>query len=221
MDNSPSVVFVVDDDPYVCRAMSRLLHSVGHCVRTFRSATEFLADYDPDVAGCLLLDFAMPDFDGLEVQAMLNDSGGHMPVIFITGNGNVPLTVAAIRGGAVNFLTKPVAESRLFEAVEEALQIDAAERRNDRVRHALERRLGTLTPRERQVLEQVVRGRLNKQIAAELGTVEKTVKVHRARVMHKMGARSLAELVQLADAVGLFVLPPACAFRSHTGPMTT
>jgi FixJ family two-component response regulator len=208
VDKSLSIVFVVDDDPDVCLAMSRLLRSAGHCVRAFSSATEFLADYNPDIAGCVLLDFAMPDFDGFEVQQMLNDSGCHLPVIFLTGNGNIPMTVAAIRAGAVNFLTKPVSESRLLEAVEEALQIDAAERRNDHLRHAIERRLDTLTPRERQVLEQVVRGRLNKQIAAELGTVEKTVKVHRARVMHKMGARSLAELVQLANTAGLFVRTP-------------
>jgi FixJ family two-component response regulator len=205
VDNSSSIVFVLDDDPDVCLAMSRLLRAAGHCVRTFGSATEFLADYNPDIAGCLLLDIAMPDFDGLEVQAMLNNSGCHLPVIFLTGNGSIPMTVAAIRAGAVNFLTKPVPESRLLEAVGEALNIDAAGRRNDRMRHALERRLDTLTPRERQVLEHVVRGRLNKQIAAELGTVEKTVKVHRARVMHKMGARSLAELVHLANAVGLFI----------------
>lgn len=208
MDSSLSIVFILDDDPDVCLAMSRLLRAAGHCVRTFGSATEFLSDYNPDTAGCLLLDIAMPDCDGLEVQAMLNDSGCHLPVVFLTGNGSIPMTVAAIRAGAVNFLTKPVPESRLLEAVNEALKIDAAERRNDRVRHALERRLDTLTPRERQVLEQVVRGRLNKQIAAELGTVEKTVKVHRARVMHKMGARSLAELVQLANVVGLFVRTP-------------
>jgi FixJ family two-component response regulator len=207
VDNSRPNVFVVDDDPDTCLAMSRLLRSAGYSVRTFNSATQFLADCNPELGGCVLLDIAMPEFDGLEVQAMLNASGCHMPIIFLTGNGSIPMTVAAIRAGAVNFLTKPVTGASLFEAVDEALKIDATERRNDRVRHALERRLDTLTPRERQVLEQVVRGRLNKQIAAELGTVEKTVKVHRARVMHKMGARSLAELVQLANVAGLFVRP--------------
>jgi FixJ family two-component response regulator len=203
MDNSLSTIFIVDDDPDVCRAMSRLLRSAGYRTLTYGSATTFLQEHDPEASGCLILDLAMPEHDGLEVQAMLNSSGCRRPVIFLTGNASIPLTVAAIRAGAVNFLTKPVSEQRLFEAVEEALKIDAAERNKDRWRHALIQRLDSLTPRERQVLEHVVRGRLNKQIAADLGTVEKTIKVHRARVMHKMGARSLAELVQIAGSVGV------------------
>jgi FixJ family two-component response regulator len=205
VDNSLSTIFIVDDDPDVCRAMSRLLRSAGYKACTFDSATTFLADHDPEVSGCLILDLAMPGLDGLEVQAMLNSSGCQRPVIFLTGNASIPMTVAAIRAGAVNFLTKPVSEPRLFEAVEEALKIDAAERSDGRWRHAMQERLASLTPRERQVLEHVVRGRLNKQIAADLGTVEKTIKVHRARVMHKMGVRSLAELVQLAGSVGVLV----------------
>lgn len=203
MDNSLSTIFIVDDDADVCRAMSRLLRSAGYRTVTYNSATTFLKEHDPEASGCLILDLAMPEHDGLEVQAMLNASGCARPIIFLTGNASIPLTVAAIRAGAVNFLTKPVSEQRLFEAVEEALKIDAVERKKDRWRHALVQRLDSLTPRERQVLEQVVRGRLNKQIAADLGTVEKTIKVHRARVMHKMGARSLAELVQIASSVGV------------------
>jgi FixJ family two-component response regulator len=203
MDNTLSTIFIVDDDPDVCRAMSRLLRSAGYRTVTYGSATTFLQEHDREVSGCLILDLAMPEHDGIEVQAMLNSSGCRRPVIFLTGNASIPLTVAAIRAGAVNFLTKPVSEQRLFEAVEEALKIDAAERSKDRWRHALIQRLASLTPRERQVLEHVVRGRLNKQIAADLGTVEKTIKVHRARVMHKMGARSLAELVQIAGSVGV------------------
>jgi FixJ family two-component response regulator len=203
VDKSLSTVFIVDDDPDVCRAMSRLLRSAGYRTRTYGSATTFLAEHDADVSGCLILDLAMPGHDGLEVQAMLSSSGCRRPVIFLTGNASIPMTVAAIRAGAVNFLTKPVSERHLFEAVEEALRIDAAERSDGRWRHAVRQRLASLTPREREVLEHVVRGRLNKQIAADLGTVEKTIKVHRARVMHKMGARSLAELVQLAGTVGI------------------
>jgi FixJ family two-component response regulator len=207
MDYSLSTIFIVDDDPDVCRAMSRLLRSAGYKTRNYHSAVAFLADHDPSISGCLILDLAMPELDGLEVQAMLNSAGCRRPVIFLTGNATIPMTVAAIRAGAVNFLTKPVSEPRLFEAVEEALRIDASERTHGLWRDALQHRLQSLTPRERQVLEHVVRGRLNKQIAADLGTVEKTIKVHRARVMHKMGVRSLAELVQVASAVGLCPRP--------------
>jgi len=224
MDNSLSTIFIVDDDPDVCRAMSRLLRSAGYRTLTYHSATTFLQEHDPEASGCLILDLAMPEHDGLEVQAMLNSSGCRRPVIFLTGNASIPLTVAAIRAGAVNFLTKPVSEQRLFEAVDEALKIDIAERNRDRWRHALVQRLESLTPRERQVLEHVVRGRLNKQIAADLGTVEKTIKVHRARVMHKMGARSLAELVQIASSVGVSlrssgtVSPDPSRFELHADP---
>jgi len=146
---------------------------------------------------------AMPQYDGLEVQAMLRAAGCLHPIIFLTANGNIPRTVAAIRAGAVNFLTKPFEEKLLFEAVDEALRINAVQRQSSMQCRAITDRLATLTPRERQVLEHVVRGRLNKQIAADLGTVEKTIKVHRGRVMQKMGARSLAELVQLAGSVGV------------------
>jgi len=203
MDNSLATIFIVDDDADVCRALGRLLRSAGYNTRTFRSALEFLAEHDPEPAGCIILDLAMPELDGLEVQAMLAASGCLRPVIFLTGNGTIPMTVTAIRAGAVNFLTKPIGERSLFEAVDEALRIDATERNSGRLRFVIRERLGTLTPREREVLEHVVRGRLNKQIAADLGTVEKTIKVHRARVMHKMGARSLAELVQLASSAGI------------------
>jgi len=203
MDKSLATVFIVDDDADLCRAVSRLLNSAGYHTRTFSSSAGFLAGHDPEPPGCIVLDLSMPDLDGFEVQAALAASGCLRPIIFLTGNGSIAVTVTAMRAGAVNFLVKPVEESRLFEAVEEALKIDAAERQTGRLRRALVERLATLTPREREVLEHVVRGRLNKQIAADLGTVEKTIKVHRARVMHKMGARSLAELVQLAGSAGI------------------
>ena len=207
MDGSLATIFIVDDDADICRALSRLLRSAGYSTCTFSSTSEFLAQYDPEPPGCILLDLTMPEHDGLEVQAMLASAGSKRPIIFLTGNGSIPATVSAIRAGAVNFLTKPVTEPRLFEAVEEALQIDARRRSVGRQHNLLQERLDSLTPRERQVLEQVIRGRLNKQVAADLGTVEKTIKVHRARVMRKMGARSLAELVQLASSVGLLGRP--------------
>jgi FixJ family two-component response regulator len=203
MENTLATIYIVDDDPDVCRALGRLLRSAGYAARIFRSSVEFLSAYDPQPPGCIILDIAMPQYDGLEVQAMLRSSGCAHPIIFLTANGSIPCTVAAIRAGAVNFLTKPLEEKRLFEAVEEALGINAAQRQLTMIRRAITERLKTLTPREREVMEHVVRGRLNKQIAADLGTVEKTIKVHRGRVMQKMGARSLAELVQLAGSLGV------------------
>ncbi len=214
MDNSFATIFIVDGDTDVCRALGRLLRSAGYGTRLFCSAFDFLAEHDPEPTGCILMDISMPDLDGMEVQAMLAASGCLRPIIFLTGNATIPLTVAAIRAGAVNFLAKPIDERRLLEAVDEALRIDAAQRSARRLRAAIQERLGTLTARERQVLEHVVRGRLNKQIAADLGTVEKTIKVHRARVMRKMGARSVAELVQLAGVAGLI----AEALRAHPIP---
>jgi FixJ family two-component response regulator len=203
MDNSLATVFIVDDDTSLCRALERLLHSSGYNTRLFNSSVEFLALHDPEPLGCIILDISMPEFDGLEVQAMLKKTGCIQPIIFLTGSSSVQSTVAAFRAGAVNFLTKPVHDVALFQAVGEALRINAAQRNSLRTRLTITNRIDTLTPRERQVLEQVVRGRLNKQIAADLGTVEKTIKVHRGRVMHKMGARSLAELVQLAGVAGI------------------
>jgi FixJ family two-component response regulator len=204
MDKSPVTIFIVDDDQDVCRALGRLLRSAGYLARMYGSSVEFLAAYDPEPPGCIILDVAMPEYDGLEVQRILRSSGSIHPIIFLTANGSIPCSVAAIRAGAINFLTKPFEEKPLFEAVNEALRINAAERQSAMTSRALADRLATLTPRERQVMEHVVRGRLNKQIAADLGTVEKTIKVHRGRVMQKMGARSLAELVQLANSVGVF-----------------
>jgi FixJ family two-component response regulator len=207
MDKPRATVFIVDDDADVRRALGRLLRSAAYETRSFGSAADFLAAYDPEPAGCILLDLAMGEFGGLEVQASLRAAGWRRPIIFLTGNGSIETSVTAIRAGAVNFLTKPVENRELFAAVEEALRIDETERQKGSMRLALEARLGTLTPRERQVLEHVVAGRLNKQIAADLGTVEKTIKVHRARVMHKMGARSLAELVRLASSAGVVYEP--------------
>src|SRR4051812_25690775 len=170
LDKPEAVVFILDDDLDVCAALGRLLRSAGYRTREFHSASAFFAVHR-EVPGCILLDIAMPGQDGFEVQAKLHDEGCIHPVIFLTGNGNIQQTVTALKGGAVNFLTKPVEEQRLFRAIDEALQIDAEHRGEALVHRAISRRLSTLTPRERQVFERVVRGRLNKQIAADLGTV--------------------------------------------------
>jgi len=204
----PIVVYIVDDDPEVRRALSRLLRSAGYTTRSFGSAGEFLRSGEARLsAGCIILDLAMPGLNGLELQQYLAASGCHRPIIFLTGNGDISKSVRAMKAGAVNFLTKPVNDRELLAAVEEALRVDAAERAAWRTRRSVSERLNTLTRRERQVFEQVVAGKLNKQIAAELGIAEKTIKVHRARVMRKMHAGSIVELVHLASLVGFDTWP--------------
>jgi FixJ family two-component response regulator len=210
MHTEPSaIIYIVDDEPHVCRALERLLRSGSYQTRAFVSGVDFLSRHDPDRPGCVILDFdfSVPGLDGLKVQSMLAASGCLRPVIFLTGRANIATSVAALRSGAVDFLTKPVDAEALFCAVREALEIDALTRRAAVFLKSVSQRHATLTPREREVLEQVVRGRLNKQIAADLGTVEKTIKVHRSRVMTKMGARSLAELVQIANSIGIGTAP--------------
>jgi FixJ family two-component response regulator len=203
MSLQPETVFIVDDDPDVCRAVGRLVRGAGYEVREFNSGHDFLLAHDPDPPGCVLLDLTMPDLDGLELQRCLAASGCHRPIVFLTANYDVQNTVRAMKAGAVNFLTKPVDRDELMAALAEALALDAAERAEWEARTTIAGRLATLTPRERQVLEKVVAGRLNKQIAAELGTVEKTIKVHRARVMQKLHATSLIQLVEIAQLAGL------------------
>jgi FixJ family two-component response regulator len=204
----PTVLYIVDDEPEVRRALARLLRAAGYTTRSFGSASEFLVSGEARLsAGCIILDLAMPGLNGLELQACLAAYGCHRPIIFLTGNGDISKTVRAMKAGAVNFLTKPVDDRELLAAVEEALRVDAADRAAWSTRHSVSERLSTLTRRERQVFEQVVAGRLNKQIAAELGIVEKTIKVHRARVMRKMHAGSIVELVHLASVVGVDMWP--------------
>jgi FixJ family two-component response regulator len=204
------VLYIVDDEPEVRRALARLLRAAGYTTRSFGSASEFLVSGEARLsAGCIILDLAMPGLNGLELQECLAAYGCHRPIIFLTGNGDISKTVRAMKAGAVNFLTKPVDDRELLAAVEEALRVDAAERATWSTRHSVSERLSTLTRRERQVFEQVVAGRLNKQIAAELGIVEKTIKVHRARVMRKMHAGSIVELVHLASVVGVDTWPPS------------
>jgi FixJ family two-component response regulator len=206
----PPVVCIIDDDPEVQRALTRLLGAAGHGTRSFGSAKEFLvAGGDRLPAGCIISEAVMPDLDGLELQQRLIASGSQHPIIFLTRHRDIAKAVRAMKAGAVNFLTKPVDGRELLAAVEEALRIDAAQRGLQSTRTSVAERLSTLTRRERQVFEKVVAGRLNKQIAAELGTVEKTIKVHRARVMQKMHANSLIELVHLATHAGIDMIDRA------------
>ena len=203
MSSRRATVFIVDDDSHIRRALTRLLRAASFEVASFGSAREFLAAHDPEAPGCLLLDVVMPDVDGFELQASLRAAGCPIPIIFLTAGGDIPMSVRAMKAGAVTFLTKPAGGVPLIAAVTEALQLDEATRRVMAVDRPLQLRFTTLTPREREVLAHVVAGKLNKQIAADLGTAEKTIKVHRARVMRKMGARSVAELVHFADRVGI------------------
>ena len=208
MSGQRPTVFIVDDDPDVRTSTARLLHTADYETRTFESAAEFLANHQDEVPGCIILDVAMSGLTGLQLQERLVEVGCVHPIIFLTGVGSVPISVKAMKAGAVNFLTKPVEEDELFATVDEAIRLDQSGRRLRARRQVIARRVERLTPREREVFELVIAGRLNKQIAAALGTVEKTVKVHRSRVMHKIGARTVAELVQLATCAGIVAAPP-------------
>jgi len=200
-------VFLVDDDPGVLRALTRLLRAAGREVRAFASQREFLGQHDPAAPGCLVLDVAMPERNGLDLHCDLAASGNERAVVFITGQADVPTSVRAMKAGAVDFLTKPFDDAQLLAAVEVAIDRDALMRRNRAERREVERKLATLTLRERQVLAHVVAGQLNKHIAADLGTVEKTIKVHRGRIMQKMGAGSVVELARMTDLAGIRPAP--------------
>ena len=202
MSSLPPTVFVVDDDAAVLKSLSRLLRSAGLAVATFSSPREFLDSHDPNTPGCLVLDVAMPELNGLELQQTLLASGHELAIVFLTGHGDIPMSVKAIKRGAVDFLTKPVSDDDLLTAVRDAIEKDRHQRQARAEVAEIHQRLATLTPREREVLQHVISGQLNKQIAADLGTVEKTVKVHRARVMEKMKVQSVAELVRLAERAG-------------------
>ena len=203
MSHIKPTVFIIDDDPDVLKGLSRLVSSAGLGVKTFPSSQDFLAYFIPNTPGCLVLDVAMPGLNGLELQKTLAAKGGAIPIIFLTGHGDIPMSVQAMKSGAVDFLTKPVNDDDLLKAVHIALEKDrSALRARDEIAE-IQERLATLTPREREVMEHVVSGQLNKQTAADLGTVEKTIKVHRARVMEKMKVHSVAELVRLAEKAGI------------------
>lgn len=196
-------VFLVDDDPSVLKGLRRLLTAAGFEVAAFESPREFLERHDALAPGCLVLDLAMPGVNGMQLQQELAARGSALPIVFLTGHGDVPTSVQAMKRGAADFLMKPVDEKDLLAAIGSAFEKGRAMRAARAETAEIERRIATLTPREREVLEHVVSGMRNKQVAGELGTVEKTVKVHRARVMEKMGARSLAELVRLAERGGI------------------
>ena len=199
-----AAVFLVDDDPSVLKALARLVTAVGYDARPYPSPESFLAKHDPDVPGCAVLDVSMPGLNGLELQRVLKGAQGAIrPVIFITGLGDVPTSVRAMKEGAVDFLTKPVDEAALLSAIETAIARDRQARHDQDEANELAARYGMLTAREREVLAHVVAGQLNKQIAADLGVAEKTIKLHRGRVMTKMKVRSVAELVRISARLGL------------------
>jgi len=196
-------VFLVDDDAAVRKSLARVLHEAGYGVEEFDSAEAFLARVEPPSEGCIVLDVTMPGLDGLELQARLRQAGRELPIVFLTGYGDIPMSVAAIKSGATDFLTKPVPSKVLVDAVRAAIE-QAASERGARADLALQRsRLATLTPREREVLQGLVKGRLNKQIAGDLGVVEQTVKWHRAHIMERMQARTVAELMHIAARLGV------------------
>ncbi len=198
-----SIVFVVDDDASLREAIKSLLRSVGLQVEVFGRAADFLKKKLPDVESCLVLDIRLPGVSGLDFQAELVKANIHIPIVFITGHGDIPMTVRAMKAGAVEFLTKPFRDQDLLDAVQIALERDRKRRAEDRAVDELRAHFDALTPREQQVISLVTAGLMNKQIAAELGVSEITVKVHRGSVMKKMGARSLADLVRMADALGI------------------
>jgi len=203
MTDPAPIVYVVDDDADVLKAVERLLESVGLEVVTFASPQQFLERYDRSAPGCLVLDLALPGLSGLELQRMLEREASYLPIVFLTGRGDIAASVQAMKHGATDFLTKPVDDVALTAAIREALARDAALRPVRIERERIAKCLATLTERERQVLGQIVAGKLNKQIAAELGTVEKTIKFHRANLMRKMGVRVVADLVKLAERAGV------------------
>jgi RNA polymerase sigma factor (sigma-70 family) len=197
MSESESIVFVVDDDPSVRSAIERLIGTVGLQVQLFGSAQEFLASKLPNVPSCLVLDIRLPGISGLGLQRQLVEANVQIPIIFITSHGDVPMTVRAMKAGAVEFLTKPFHDQDLLDAIHLALERDRGRRQQEAELTALRERFESLSPREREVVAMVVSGMLNKQIAAQIGTAENTVKIHRSRAMEKMQANSLADLVKM------------------------
>src|ERR1700736_4241048 len=205
MTETDATVFVVDDDAPMRESLKNLIRSVGLRAEVFASAQEFLRSKRPDVPGCLVLDVRMPGLSGLDLQRRTTEAGMEIPIIFITGHGDIPMTVRAMKAGAVEFLTKPFRDQDLLDAIQQALERDRKARDQRAAIEELRSRFASLSPREREVMARVVAGLLNKQIGAELGTSETTVKIHRHQVMEKMEAGSLPELVRMADRLGILV----------------
>jgi FixJ family two-component response regulator len=214
MSGTTSTVFVVDDDPAVCRALTRLIRSAGYCVEAFACAHEFL-ECLPYIqcCACLVLDVGLPDINGLELQNELNAGDRSLPIVFITGDGDIATTVRAMKAGATDFLAKPVNDSDLLSAIANALRVSSQALSSRVELDGIHGRMARLTPREREVLALLVEGRPNKLVACELGIAEKTIKVHRARVMEKMEAHSLVDLVRVIDKVRTRLAPGQSAAR--------
>jgi FixJ family two-component response regulator len=202
MREAESIVFIIDDDPLYRRSSERLVRSVGFDVQSFETARDFMSSRRPNVPSCLILDVRLPGLSGLDLQRVLTEAGVHIPIIFVTGHGDIPMSVQAMKAGAVEFLTKPFRDQALLDAIRQAIGRDQAARRQHARNADLRRRYESLKPREREVFKCVVSGMLNKQIADELGATERTVKFHRGNIMRKMQVKSLAELVRMAEVLG-------------------
>ncbi len=224
MSQDAPVVFVVDDEKLVRRALERLIRAAGFEVRSFASAQDFLRAERPDAPACLVLDVRLPDLSGMDLQQELIRTGDELPIVFVTGHGDIPMTVRAMKAGAVEFLTKPFRDQDLLGAIEQGIKRHRADRQHRREVLALRHCYESLTAREREVFPLVTSGLLNKQIAVQLGTSEKTIKVHRGQVMHKMQAASLADLVRIGEKLGIRRSNPASGlsqrFRyNHSRPL--
>jgi FixJ family two-component response regulator len=208
MPDATSTVLVIDDDPDLRASVGRLLRSVGLDAQLFASISDFLKSKPPDGPTCLVLDVRLPGQSGLDLQRELAAANKELPIIFITGHGDIPMSVQAMKGGAIEFLTKPFRDQDLIDAIQLGLSRDRIRRENEKDLAALRERFGSLSPREREIMIQVAHGRLSKQIAGDIGIAEATVKVHRSRAMHKMKARSLPELGRMVDKLKLVTEEP-------------
>jgi len=208
MTESQPIVFIIDDDISVRDGISDLLRSVGLDAHTYGSTQEFVSSKRPDASGCIILDVRLPGRSGLDFQQTLRELGIRLPVIFITGHGDIPISVRAMKSGAIEFLTKPINEQQLLDAVHAAIELDRANRQDNALTKELRARFDSLTPREREIMSLIVSGKLNKQIGFQVGLSEMTVKVHRSHVMQKMQAKSLVDLVRMADKLGVFAPKP-------------
>jgi RNA polymerase sigma factor (sigma-70 family) len=213
--NASAVVYIVEDDPSVRAAISRLIRSTGLHVQLFGSAQQFLSTQREESPACLVVDVRLPGLNGLELQQILASQDAEIPIIFITGHGDIPMSVRAMKAGAVEFLTKPFQDQDLLDAIQSAIEGDRTARQQRAEIAALQQLRDSLTPRENEVFALVARGLPNKQIAAQLGASEKTIKVHRGKVMSKMKAESLAALVRMADKLG--IIPPGTASTAKAG----